>query len=163
MQDKKRIIKTEETKKFKTDSSGNIESSSSKKSKEYYVSREPDHVKLYVSAWCAFKNINNVSTKLLVNLLPYMKYADEGQKIYLNAELKRDISKKIGWKEKSALTRFSSEISKLVKAGVLFRHGASTFVVNPQLVGKGSWKSIQELIAEFHLKTGEVTHSYEEE
>lgn len=113
--------------------------------------QEPDYVKLYVRAWCDFKDIKGVNSAFLAHLLPYMTYAAQGQVIYLAPPLKRVIATELGWSQKSALNRFNQELRKLVSRGVLSHVGESTYQVNPELVGKGSWADIKALRATFHV------------
>lgn len=123
-------------------------------------SEEPDYVKLYIKAWCEFKQVKGINNQVLLEILPYMTYASEGQIIGFTPVIKRQIAKKLGWKESNALSRFNHEIKKIEKAGVVTNIGYSTYAVNPQLIGKGSWKDIRKLRATFDLETGEVTHDY---
>lgn len=119
---------------------------------------EPRYVKFYFKAWCAFKNIKGVNMHFLCALLPYMGYAGiDGQRIYLNSILKRDIAKKLEWREKSALSRFNNELAKLSKAGIVKNVGRDTYQVNPKLVGRGSWADIEDQIALFHINNGDVS------
>lgn len=112
---------------------------------------EPDYVKLYVRAWCDFKDIKGVNTSFLAHLLPYMTYAAKGQRIYLAPPLKREIASELGWSDKTALNRFNQELRKLVKCGVLTHIGESSYAVNPELVGKGSWADVKRLRATFEV------------
>lgn len=121
---------------------------------------EPDYVKLYVRAWCEFKEIKGVNTTFLAHLLPYMTYASRGQRIYLAPLMKREIASELGWAEKTALNRFNQELRKLVKQGVLKHDGTDAYTVNPELVGKGSWRDIKALRATFEVigpNAGKVT------
>lgn len=113
--------------------------------------QEPDYVKLYVRAWCDFKNIKGINSAFLVHLLPYMTYAEQKQTLYLAPPLKRAIAQRLGWSEKTALNRFNQELRKLVRKGVLTHVGESSYQVNPELVGKGNWADIKKLRATFHV------------
>lgn len=122
--------------------------------------KEPDYVKLYIRAWCVFKDIKGVNTSFLYSLLPFMTYAKNDQVIYLNSELKYDIAKKLNWSEKYALDRFNKEIKKLLNTNILKKIGRGKFQVNPELIGKGEWKDIAKLRATFNLSNGKVTHEF---
>ena len=126
-------------------------------------SDEPDWVKLYVKAWCDFKNVKGINSQFLYNLLPYMSYADEGQYIFITPFLKRQIAKKLKWKSHSALQVFNNNLRKLVQQNVLKHLDTNTYQVNPELIGKGEWKDIRRLRATFNLETGEITHQYAQE
>ena len=128
-----------------------------------YKTEEPDYVKLYIEAWCVFKEIKGINNTLLYEILPYMSYAKNGQRIFLNSALKREIAEKLGWSDKTALARFGNEITKLCKAQILKRTGTSTYAVNPELIGKGHWSEIKALRATFNLETGKVSCEYDPE
>lgn len=125
-------------------------------------SQEPDYVKLYVKAWCAFRDVHDVNMSLLTALLPYMSYANEGQIVYLNSVLKRQIGKSIGWSEKTIIKRFDVELNRLKKANVVRRIARGTYQINPELFGKGEWKDISKLVVSFHLSDGTIDIKEEE-
>lgn len=125
-------------------------------------SQEPDYVKLYVKAWCAFRDVRNVNMSLLTALLPYMSYAKDGQKIFLNSMLKREIAKELGWSEKTAIQRFDVELTRLKKANVVRPIGRGSYQINPELFGKGEWKDISKLVVSFHLSDGTIDIKEEE-
>lgn len=112
---------------------------------------EPDYVKLYVRAWCDFKDIKGINTTFLVHLLPYMTYAKQGQVIFLAPLLKRQIADELGWASSDALNRCNKELKKLVKAGIMMHVGTNAYAVNPELVGRGSWADIKSLRATFNV------------
>lgn len=114
-------------------------------------SSEPDYVKLYVKAWCEFKDIKGINSAFLVQLLPYMTYARQGQVIFLAPLLKREIAEQLGWAESDALNRCNKELKKLVKCGILSHVGTNAYAVNPELVGKGNWADIKTLRATFSV------------
>ena len=127
-----------------------------------FRSEEPDYVKLYIKAWCEFKEIKGINTAFLYQLLPSMTYAQHGQIIYTNSAMKKNIAKCLKWSEKTACQRASLEIRKLCDAGILRKIQNGEYQVNPELIGKGEWKHIKLLRATFNLETGEVTHFYEQ-
>lgn len=124
---------------------------------------EPDYVKLYIKAWCEFKQVKGVNFKFLCSILPYMSYAEEKQLIVFSSCLKRIIAKNLKWAEGTALVRFNTELKKLVNSQVLRHYGRDTYQVNPELIGRGQWKNIKNLRATFNLSNGEITHQYTEE
>lgn len=123
---------------------------------------EPDFVKLYIKAWCAFKNVKDVNTSFLYALLPYMTYAKNEQLITLSSTIKKRIADELHWSQKHLQQRFNTELEKLIKYGIIKRLGRGTYQVNPELIGKGEWKDIAKLRATFHLSNGKVTHEFEE-
>lgn len=123
-------------------------------------SDEPDYVKLYIAAWASFKDLKGVNSAFVAKLLPFMAYANQKQVLALNSAIKRMIAADLGWSEKTALKRFSTELKLLEKAGVLVHVGRDMWCVNPELVGKGSWHDIKALRATFEVigpKAGTVT------
>ncbi len=129
------------------------------------VSEEPDYVKLYVKAWCAFRDIKGVNMAFLTAIIPYMSYAKDGQVIFFNSTLKRRIGAALGWSEKSVLNRVNVELVKLQKANVIRGidgNRSNTYQVNPELFGKGEWKDISKLVVSFHLSDGKIDIKEEE-
>lgn len=122
---------------------------------------EPDFVKLYINAWCIFKDIKGINTGFLYQLLPYMTYAHSKQLIIVNSYVKEEVARALNWSLNSYQPRFSKEISKLKKNNVFKEVGIGTYQVNPELIGKGDWKDIRKLRATFNLENGAVTHIYE--
>lgn len=122
---------------------------------------EPDYIKLYLNAWCVFKDIKGVNLKLLYQILPYMTYAQEQQIIGFTTYIKKKIASELDWAEKSSLNRFNHELKKMCDAGVLKKIDRDTYQVNPELIGRGAWKDINKLRATFNLANGKVTHEYE--
>lgn len=126
-----------------------------------YKTTEPDYVKLYIEAWCAFKGAGkNVNTNFLYHLLPYMTYAQEKQLIFLNAYIKQIIAEQLNWSEATLQNRFNVELNKLIRKKILKRVATSTYMVNPELIGRGEWKDIKNLQATFNLKDGSVKCNY---
>ena len=135
-----------------------------RESKMSRVSRsdEPDYIKFYVRAWCSFKDIKGVNMPFLMELLPLMTYANQGQMIYVNSALKRDIAKKLGWSERTPVERASNELRNLCNKGILKKIQTGAYQVNPELIGKGEWKDIKFMIGSLHVCDGSVTISYED-
>lgn len=121
---------------------------------------EPDYVKLYIKAWCEFKQVKGINFKFLCSILPYMAYAEDKQLIVFSSTIKKIIAKNLNWAGKSSIYRFNNELKKLVKNNVIKRIGTSTYQVNPQLIGRGQWKNIRNLRATFDLSNGEISHKY---
>lgn len=111
---------------------------------------EPQFVKVYLDCVMAFKGLSKSLNPILLELLGCMTYANRaaqegGQLIYLNAQLKRDIAAKLG----ITTSRISQAITDFVKSGVLTRIATSTYQANPYLFGRGPWKEVSRLRAEF--------------
>ena len=123
-----------------------------------WKNEEPPYVKLYIEAWCVFKNMKGVNASLLYLLLPHMQYAagEDGQTLTLAAAQKKRIAEKLGWGMGSYIQRFSKEMKKLCDAGALVKLGQNYYRVNPELIGRGEWKDIRRLKPQFDLETGKV-------
>lgn len=124
---------------------------------------EPDYVKFYIKAWCAFKNIKSFNNSFFFALLnnASLMYADKGQLLLLNTYIKRQVGKDLNWSEKTVLNRFNQEIKKLTDSQLLSRIELNVYRVNPELIGKGQWKDIKKLRPIFNLETGKVdTNNY---
>lgn len=124
------------------------------------IDDEPDYVKFYIRAWCDFKNIKGINTNFLYQLLPFMTFAEKRQIISVGPFLKKEIAAELGWSEKTSLNRVAKEFKKLCNAGVLKQLDTCSFQVNPELIGRGSWKDIKRLRATFDLSNGTITHNY---
>lgn len=116
-----------------------------------HPSEEPNYVKLYLQAWCSFKQIKGINSGFLYEILQYMSYADKGQRIYLNSFAKKEIASSLGWSKKSALTRCNVEMKKLVDKNVLKKIARDVHAVNPELIGKGNWADVKKFRAVFNL------------
>ena len=129
------------------------------------VIKEPPYFKVYLPAFKAFKEVEGISTKFLYILIEFtLPYANDGATMYLNPALKRKIAAEIGWSEKSALNRCNGELIKLNKQKVIKRVDRDTYVLNPNLIGIGEWKDIEQLrTATFDLWTGKITYTYKKD
>lgn len=114
------------------------------------ASDEPDYVKLYIRAWCDFKGLDGLRPSdrdVLRYLLPYMGFANDGQLIFVNASMKRLIAERTGLNTRSV----SNSLYRLAGCGVLRHVSTGAFAVNPELIGKGSWRDIKQLKATFYV------------
>lgn len=140
-------------------------------------SKEPEYVKLYIKAWSEFREIKGINTTFLNELIPHMTWADDdkigGQIVALSSYRRKMIAHKLNWSEKTLTKRFSLELNKLCKSGVLVKLENNVYRVNPDLFGKGYWADINrvrrtfydevtQLKVTFDLETGEITHKYKD-
>ena len=105
--------------------------------------KEPPYVKMYLDNLLFLKDLPKGHSGILNELLNHMAYSssEKCQKIYMNAELKREIADKIGVSTK----RIENVIIDLADGGLLIRAGRGTYQVNPNFFGKGDWRNIAEL------------------
>lgn len=126
-----------------------------------YKTTEPDYVKLYIEAWCTFKGAGKkANSTFLFQLMPYISYARDKQLIIVSSYIKEIVAQNLGWKMTSCLTRFNVEMYKLCKCKILKRISTNTYMVNPELIGRGEWKDIKKLRATFNVKDGSVNCNY---
>lgn len=117
------------------------------RTEQQIVTNEPRHVKLYLDAVCVLKELTGVNTKFLCELLPYMKYSNDDtnceQLIVLNSYVRKNIAEKLNWKRDTATKRVSKELNSLCKKNLLHKLANNTYMVNPNIFGRGSWKDIR--------------------
>ena len=119
-------------------------------------SKEPAYVKLYFDCLgVVIKNegLNESLNDMLLEVLKLGNYADEEQTVILNAYLKEKICKKTG----KSLRRLEQAITIWVKNKVLIRVSRGTYRINPWIFGKGEWRDISNLRANFDFKAGNLT------
>ena len=95
-----------------------------------------------------------ISFKVLCALLEIM---EDGNKIYLNIERKKEIEAK--WDIKS--TSIGPSIHRLLKAEVLVRIGTGTFMANPEYFMKGTLNKKPALKVEFEGYLADVREEEE--
>lgn len=120
-------------------------------------SMEPNYIKLYLNTLLAFKELPKTLNPILMEFLKYMSYADTneehgGQIIYTNSVMKNSIAKKIGVK----INTLEKALGTFVLSGLFKRIGLGTYQVNPYIFGKGDWKNISAIRANFDFNTGEI-------
>ena len=113
---------------------------------------EPEYIKLYLKTIGAFTDIRGTSSRLFYELVKRMEYANDEQRVYLNAMLRKDLQSAMGVR-KSA---FDKALRELRDRGIIRRLGPNTYAMNPLFVGKGKWKDIKRLRATFDFITGDV-------
>jgi hypothetical protein len=149
----KKIIYEKDTAKTRIDENGEIIEIETNKIKLTKVKDEPPFVKLYMDAISVIANINKSCGRVLLEFLPYMTFADDGNLINTNIYYKEKISKKLNL----SINRIDHILGYLCKAKVLKRQASSIYLVNPQYIAKGSWKDIQKVKEIYiNLETREI-------
>ena len=118
--------------------------------------KEPAYVKLYFDCLgIVIKNegLNKSLNDMLLEVLKLGNYADEEQTVTLTAYQKEKICKKTG----KSLVRLEQAITTWVKNKVLVRVSRGTYRINPWIFGKGEWRDICNLRANFDFKDGNLT------
>lgn len=111
---------------------------------------EPDYVKVYLDMIMTLQGLPTISSPLLSELLKYMRFADDGQIIVVNRDIREEIQSKL----KIRKSRYYQLLKPLLDAGVLAplhpewrRAKLDSLLVNPYIIGRGSWNDIKEIRA----------------
>jgi len=102
--------------------------------------KEPKFIKLYTNSIEILQDIPKQANNLLLVLIS--DYLDFNNKINLNAAIKRNIAKKLNTNE----SVIRQQISNLSKKKVLIRKDTGLYILNPQIMLKGDYKTVQEII-----------------
>ena len=108
---------------------------------KYRPDSEPEYVKLYLGTILYLKSLPKGYNPILLAFLKRMSYASNGQKIYVNASMKREIASEIS----SSLSYVNNALTDFVKGKLMFRIDTGTYQFNPQFFGKGEWKDIEKI------------------
>lgn len=141
------ITDTDTTTNIQTDEQGTIQRSTTTTTTEktntvtLAAEKEPDYIKLYLSDIMYLCDIPQQYAAVMCCLLPRMTYASEkwGQVIVLNKLIREEICRELGWTSQQTLR---NALSSLCKGKILNHVAQGTYVVNPWLFGKGSWKQV---------------------
>lgn len=104
---------------------------------------EPPYVKLYLDTILFIHSIPKGYNGVLLAFLRRMSFASSGQKLYVNAEMKRDIARELS----VSLDRINHALTDFVKGKIMFRVGTGTYQFNAKIFGKGDWSDIAEIRA----------------
>ena len=119
-------------------------------------SKEPAYVKLYFDCLgVVIQNdgLNESLNDMLLEVLKLGSYADEEQIVTLTAYQKKKICEKTG----KSLRRLEQAITIWVQNKILIRVSRGTYQINPCIFGKGEWRDISKLRANFNFSEGNVT------
>jgi hypothetical protein len=108
--------------------------------------KEPQFVKVYLKDANNLLELPTACRDVCYALLQIM---DDDGTITLTMNTKLKMAEQIGIKEKS----FKNYLTKLVKAGVLFRSATSEYEMNPYLFAKGHWNEIHKRREDFELRS----------
>lgn len=129
--------------------------------RETKFEQEPDYVKLYIKTISVFKDVREIAGKVFYELVKLMSYAEYEQLVYLNPALRKHIWQNLGISQSS----FDKAMRQLRDVGLISRISSNTYAVNPNFVGRGKWKDIRRLQANFDFITGDayVDFKYDDE
>lgn len=102
------------------------------------VSKEPNYIKIYLDDIVYFSQLPSSSSGILFSIAKRMGYDN---KIVLVKNIKEDIANE----NNLDLGTINNAISNFKKKNILIADGRSTYIINPNLIGKGSWTDISKL------------------
>ncbi len=120
--------------------------------RSYSIGSEADYVKIYHTGLLYMRDMPPDCMRLLVYLLPYVRYAEPLDSYMFNYSLtvtidpmlKREIADALGYKN---ITSVSNLLTELIDGGVLHRVGKGLYRLNPHLFGRGNVKDMGEIRA----------------
>lgn len=118
---------------------------------------EPEYVKLYIDCVFTLKGLRKGLSPIFLALLPHMSYANMeddrgGQIIYLNSALRKQIAARL----QIGIDSLNKALTEFVRAGICRRIDWGTYQVNAQIVGRGEWKDICNIRAQFDFGNQDV-------
>lgn len=127
------------------------------------INNEEDYIKVYryLNSVFAFKGINQTYIPCLMEISNYMSFADKGQQVILNGQIKKQIAATLN----ISVKRVNDIITGLKKSDVLRsvidkdtgKPVNTMYAVNPFIIGRGKWTDIKELRAQFDYNSGLMT------
>lgn len=100
---------------------------------------ESSFIKTYLESCQVFLSIKSGTLKILFEIFSLVQY--NTNQVDLNASIKSDIAKKLGFKEQT----IRNAISELSKHQILIRISNNRFILNPFYFAKGEWRSIKKI------------------
>ncbi len=118
------------------------------------LSAEDKYFKFYFEGLIYISDMPKECSKLLYYLLDNMTYVDQkteglgeyGMHIFLNADIKRGIAKKLGIKNYRCI---DNTLQMLIKGEVLCRVSKGVYRPNPYIIARGGWQEICHLREEW--------------
>lgn len=121
----------------------------------FTVTKEPNFIKIYLDDIVYFSQLPSSSSGILFSIAKRMGYDN---KIVLVKNIKEDIAKE----NNLDLGTINNAISNFKKKNILIPDGRSTYIINPNLIGKGSWTDISKLRMEIqYTSKGRIIESVE--
>lgn len=117
--------------------------------RSYTIGSEPDYVKIYTEGLLYMRDMPSDCMRLLIYLLPYVRYAEPCDSymfnysltVTLDTQLRKELAKQIGCKVAS----LNNLLTELIDGQILDRTAKSVYRVNPHFIGKGNIKDIAEI------------------
>ena len=123
--------------------------------------KEPNYIKVYYESMLAFNQINNLPVSFILSLSKFLEWSNEGKPmvVTLNKRVKDILQVDCNVK----LAQINRYIAISVKSGLLFRtEYRGVYEVNPFMIARGKWDSIQRLQCKFDFVDGIWVREIEE-
>jgi hypothetical protein len=101
-------------------------------------SQEPEYVKLYLKDVAKIYDLGQSMGKQFLALLRKMNYDNQ---IVLSSLIKETLAIELGIKKNT----LEHSLHVLIIKGILLKQASNQYLVNPHLIGKGTWKDIREI------------------
>lgn len=139
------------------DTTGEVTSQIATNTKNIRLEAEPPYVKLYLDCLAQFKGTSVKLSPVLLEFLRNASYANTddcngGQIVYINKALKVDIANKCGL----SLKRIEQGLTMFVEKDIMRRVSVGKYQFNANFFGKGEWKDIRNIRANFNFGTGKI-------
>lgn len=125
------------------------------------TSKEPDFIKIYYETMLAFNQIHGIPIAFVLSLSKFIEWTNEGKPMHvtINKRIKEILQDDCGVK----LAQINRYITASVKSGLLFRtEYRGVYELNPFMIAKGKWESIQELQCKFNYIHGKWVREIQE-
>jgi len=115
-----------------------------------YANNEPEYIKLYLQDISKILALSTKGEKTLLALVRKMNYDNE---IVLTGKMKETMSDDLSIKKNT----LEHGIGELVNSGILAKIGNNHYLVNPNIMGRGRWADIQQIIMKvMYNKSGKL-------
>ncbi|HCF2750532.1 TPA: replication/maintenance protein RepL [Pseudomonas aeruginosa] len=103
--------------------------------KNFSVPAEPEYVKMYLKDIASIYSISPLTNKILFHMLAESTYANI---VNINPTVKRSICMLVN----TSMSTFNNCLSELKAAGIVKEVGRGSYMLNPDLFGKGPWTQV---------------------
>lgn len=125
------------------------------------TSKEPDFIKIYYETMLAFNQIHGIPIAFVLSLSKFIEWTNEGKPMFItiNKRIKQILQEDCGVK----IAQIERYVRASVDSGLLFRtEYRGVYEVNPFMIAKGKWESIQNLQCKFNFVNGKWIREIEE-
>ena len=126
------------------------------------TSKEPDFIKIYYATMLAFNQMSGIPIEFVLSISQFIEWTNEGKPMYItiNKRIKEILQNDCNVK----IAQINRYISTSVDNGLLFRTKyRGVYEVNPFMIAKGKWESIQNLQCKFNFVDGKWIREIEEQ